>query len=196
MPPPLPTARGEAVSSTPGIRMRRNPLESPAHEGKRVFLRAAGMLLAAAGAVLTGIGFVSFFQAFGGSEPPTRFWCAFLGLPLLGIGLSMMKLGYLGTISRYVAEETAPVAVDTLNYVARETKDALRESVAHIASGLSPAAAASRNCPHCNRPTPGNANFCGDCGGALPRVTACPQCRRSNGADARYCAGCGTQLAS
>jgi len=37
---------------------------------------------------------------------PEYFWCAFIGIPLLGIGIQMCKIGYLKPIADYLIEET------------------------------------------------------------------------------------------
>jgi len=101
-------------------------IESPKHKAVRALLRRAGPLTAGAGIVFIVIGFVSFFAAFGGDGPPRYFWCAFVGMPVLFVGIVMTKAGYIGTVTRYIAAETAPVAKDTANYMAEETKDAVK----------------------------------------------------------------------
>jgi len=73
------------------------------------------------------IGFISFFGAMSDGEgPPRYFWCAFLGMPVLFVGIVMTKVGYIGEVTRYFAAETAPVAKDTINYMADGTKDAVK----------------------------------------------------------------------
>lgn len=89
--------------------------KSPSHDTVRTFLRIAGPLFAITGLVLTGVGVGSFFASFGSFEPPRYFWCAFVGIPLIGFGMIMTKLGYLGAIYRYIAAETTPVARDAFN---------------------------------------------------------------------------------
>ena len=105
-------------------RRRINPRASEQRSG----LRTLGVLLVAAGGILTAIGLVSLFSAFGqgpGGGGPRYFWCAILGLPLLGVGFRLLKWGYLRPIGRYVAGEMAPVARDTIDYVA----DGIGESI-------------------------------------------------------------------
>ena len=65
----------------------------------------------------SGVGFGSFFASFGSFEPPRYFWCAFVGMPLLFVGIAMCMYGYLGSFYRYVAGESAPVAKDVVNYM-------------------------------------------------------------------------------
>jgi len=81
------------------------------------------------GAIFAGIGFIDFFGAFFGGGFPTKFWCAFVGLPMLAFGIFCFKVGFLRTISGYVAGETAPVVRDTVSYVADGLKPAMRSMV-------------------------------------------------------------------
>ncbi|HKQ36645.1 MAG TPA: hypothetical protein VJ063_01130 [Verrucomicrobiae bacterium] len=113
-----------------------NKLESPKHTIVRSFLRVAGPVAGVTGLILVLIGFVSFFRAMGGDEPPKYFWCAFLGMPLGFVGLVMCKAGYLGAIVRYVAAESAPVGADTANYMARETQEGVKTVARAAAEGV------------------------------------------------------------
>jgi hypothetical protein len=79
---------------------------------------------------------ISFFSAFGGSGPPRLFWCCFVGMPILFVGIVMCKFGYLGAVARYVAAESAPVAKDTINYVAQETQGAVKTIARSVAEGV------------------------------------------------------------
>lgn len=111
-------------------------IESPPHKPVRTFLRRAGPVTAGAGIVLIAIGFISFFSAMGDYGPPKYFWCAFVGMPLLFVGIVMTKAGYIGAVARYLAAETAPVAKDTVNYMAQETKDAVKTVAQATAEGV------------------------------------------------------------
>ena len=93
------------------------------HRERRARLRGIGLGLAGVGLVFTIVGLGSFFSSFGSFEPPRYFWCAFVGLPLLGIGARLTKIAFLGAIGRYIAGEGAPVAKDTLNYMAEGTRE-------------------------------------------------------------------------
>lgn len=103
-----------------------SPLASPKHNAVRSFLRIAGPLTLLAGAGFIGIGLISFFAAFGNFQFPKLFWCVFVGIPLLFVGLVMTKFGYLGAVARYVAAEAAPVAKDTVNYMTEGTQDSIK----------------------------------------------------------------------
>ncbi|MCU0864931.1 MAG: zinc ribbon domain-containing protein [Planctomycetes bacterium] len=187
--------------------MRR--LVHPHHSTHRRGLRALGVVLTGLGGCLTVIGMVSFFSAFGGggfsasggSSGPQLFWCAFLGLPLMGVGTVLLKLGYLGSVARYVASETAPVAADTLDYVARASTVGLREVAGAIGAGLrgaptgaAQATQATQPCGNCRAPQRLDANFCDRCGTAMTPVGACARCHHQNDAAARFCRSCGAGL--
>ena len=166
---------------------------------QRTGLRTLGAILAVVGGIFAAVGMVSFFSSFGAkpfeSSPPDKFWCAFVGVPMLGIGLTMLKIGYMGTIARYVAGETAPVVSDTLNYVADETKDSIRKVVSSAAAGLrTPTEDATTSCPACGHNNDHDARFCDHCGKAMPGPKACGNCGNVNDHDARFCDDCGTAL--
>ena len=116
--------------------MNENKLHSPHHTTVRTVLRVGGPAIALGGLVLIIVGVGSFFASFGSFEPPRYFWCAFAGMPLLMVGVVMCKFGYLGTITRYWAAETAPVAKDTFNYVAEGAQPGLRAVGKSITEGI------------------------------------------------------------
>ena len=108
---------------------RRGQLRHPSHEKFRDFCRVFGPALVVAGVVMMVIAGVDFFGSFGDfDDKPTLFWLFFLAVPCLGIGSILIKVGFLGAAARYVAGETAPVATDTINYVARGTKESVKEA--------------------------------------------------------------------
>jgi hypothetical protein len=175
--------------------MRR--VHHPDHDDHRSALRALGWLLTMIGGGFTAVGFFSFFAAFGGGGIPDKFWCAFVGLPLLGLGTMLLKAGYLGVMSRYVAGETAPVLADTADYVLGRTKRGVRRVTQAIAEGQSSAAAEAlptKECGVCRAPQRAEAKFCDACGAAMTSTLSCPSCRHENQPGARFCSGCGVAL--
>ncbi|MCC5847365.1 MAG: SHOCT domain-containing protein [Verrucomicrobia bacterium] len=102
------------------------------NEKFRNTLRAIGFVLLPIGGVFAAIGLIDFFTAFGGSRMPTKFWCLFVGLPLVAFGVMCLQAGFLRTISGYVAGESAPVAKDTLQYVG----EGMRPTIRNIANDL------------------------------------------------------------
>jgi ribosomal protein L40E len=141
-------------------------------------LRIGGWIALGVGLVLTGIAFIDFFSAFGsfpnpGSfDGPSNFWMGFIGIPLIGVGTFMLKAGYLGTATRYVAGEVSSPLRDTLGAI-----------------GLTDA---RRACPACGADNDPDAKFCDACGAAMRR--ACPACGADNDPDAKFCDDCGTAL--
>ena len=84
--------------------------------GVRWTLRIGGAILAPTGLVLLVIGVMSIVRATGFSEPKHA-WLMFIGIPMLGIGLMMLMVGFIGPTTRYVAGEVGPTARDSLRYV-------------------------------------------------------------------------------
>lgn len=171
----------------------------PRHEQIRRVLRWAGISLLIAGVALFVVGIVSFFRAFGGSEPPRHFWCAFLGMPLMFVGGVLTSYGFLGSFLRYSAQETAPVGKDTFNYLAEGTKDSVKTLASAVGEGLragSPSASASPQirCHKCNNANPSDAKFCNECGAPLGKTKACPSCKELNDPDAKFCDNCGRPM--
>ncbi|HTD85914.1 MAG TPA: hypothetical protein VK850_05000 [Candidatus Binatia bacterium] len=113
-----------------------NKLESPKHKSARSFLRVAGPIILGVGLVFILVGFISFFGAMNGNQPPKYFWCAFLGMPLAFLGLVMCKFGYMGAMARYMATEIAPVGADTANYMAKETQEGVKTVARAAAEGV------------------------------------------------------------
>lgn len=169
----------------------------PGHSSTQNVLRTVGPLAALLGLALAAVGFVDFFRAFGGGGPPRYFWCAFLGLPLLGVGLMLTKLGYLGRFMRYMAQEAAPPARDTFNYMAQGTQEGIKTVAGAIGQGLKEGgsglgdAPTETRCPKCNTPHAASARFCDQCGQAIEKAKPCPQCHERNNPDAKFCDNCG-----
>src|SRR5262245_42110027 len=96
--------------------MHEAPREiDPRHQETRAVMRLLGPSVLGLGVVFTAVGMISFFSAFGTFQSPRYFWAAFVGLPLIAIGLHITQLGYLGAIFRYFSGEMAPVAKDSIN---------------------------------------------------------------------------------
>jgi hypothetical protein len=170
---------------------------NPHHAALRPVLRTLGPALVVVGLIFIGVGMASFFSSFGSFEPPRYFWCAFVGMPLLAVGVAMTKFAYLGAVSRYVAGETAPVAKDTFSYLADGTTDSVKALAAAAAQGISTGFHEGETvvaCPRCEHKNDADANFCEQCGASLSRI--CPECQKPNEAQARYCDNCGQDLVS
>lgn len=111
-----------------------NPI-NPHHRQQRAALRMIGPAVLAVGLLLIAIGLVSFFGSMGSFEPPRYFWCAFLGAPVMFVGLVLCKFAFMGSVARYAAGEIAPVGADTFNYVAGETQEGVADAAEAILTG-------------------------------------------------------------
>jgi ribosomal protein L40E len=168
-------------------------------EGIRNTLRALGVVLIAVGGIFSLIGLIDFFSAFGSFRAPTLFWCLFIGMPMMAGGASLAKFGYLGAVGRYVAGEVAPVAKDTVNYMADGSKDAIRSISEAVGEGLSKSRSGQEpstlvRCHKCNSNNNAEAKFCSQCGASLQKSRECSDCGELNDPDARFCDNCGRAL--
>jgi double zinc ribbon protein len=173
---------------------------NPGHSSFRSILRIIGPVIFIIGALFALTGIIDFFSAFGGTHAPDKFWCLFVGLPLVAIGVGITQFAFMGAVARYAAGEYAPVAKDTLNYMADETSDSIRTIAGAIGEGLSGASGGNAaevviRCHKCNKENEADARFCDKCGTALMKTRACPNCNEKNDPDARFCDNCGKPLA-
>jgi len=171
----------------------------PKHEQTRRVLRWVGVSLMVVGGGMTAIGIGSFFAAFGGMEPPRYFWCAFVGIPIAFVGLTLVSYGFMGSIFRYSAGEMAPVGKDAFNYMAENTKDGIKTVASAIGEGLragSPTAGGGTQirCHKCNHANAAESKFCGQCGASLGKTKPCPACHELNDPDAKFCDNCGKPM--
>lgn len=116
--------------------MNENQLRSPHHNTIRTALRIGGPAVAGVGLIFTIVGLASFFSAFGGFEPPRYFWCVFVGLPLLFVGLVLCNFGYLGAVYRYYAGEAAPVTKDAANYMGEGIQPGVKAVAKAVTEGI------------------------------------------------------------
>ncbi len=103
-----------------------NPI-NPSHNKQRNALRVIGSIILFIGLGFLAVGVISFFTAFGSFGTPKYFWCAFVGMPMTFIGLLICKFAFMGKVARYTVGELAPVGKDTLNYLAKETKEGVAD---------------------------------------------------------------------
>jgi hypothetical protein len=116
--------------------MNEIKLQSPQHSNARTVLRVVGPVIAAVGLLLMIVGFASLFASFGRFEPPRFFWCAFVGMPLLFVGIGMCMFGYLGAFYRYFAGEVAPVAKDAVNYMGEGVQPGVKAVAKAVTEGI------------------------------------------------------------
>jgi hypothetical protein len=166
---------------------------NPGHTQVRKVLRLAGPLILCVGVIFMIVGLGSFFSSFGGFGRPRYFWCCFVGMPLIMVGLVMCQFGFIGAITRYQAGEIAPVGKDTFNYMADGTKGGVKTVASAIGAGLSEGMnGATVNCPTCGHANDAEAKFCDECGTAMSK--ACPSCGEVNDGNAKFCDGCGNKF--
>ena len=167
----------------------------PQHDSTRALLQVVGPGVVLVGVIFSIIGIGSFFSSFGSFQPPRYFWCAFVGFPLLGLGGAICKFAFMGAVTRYIADEVAPVGKDVVNYMADGTQGAVRTIAAAVGEGLrgdSPAEDARVVvCRACHADNEASANFCKACGRPLEKPKPCPGCGELNDPSARFCEHCG-----
>jgi len=171
---------------------------STAYAGLRSLLRVVGPVLIAIGALFLLVAMIDFFSSFGTFGAPTKFWMAFVGMPLIAAGGWMTKFGYLGVAAGYVAGEVAPVLKDTVTYLADGTEEATTTVARAISRGVAEAAGgatASKTCPHCRAANDPDAGYCSSCGKGLTKSKPCPNCGHLGYPDAHFCDECGQEFA-
>ncbi len=168
--------------------MDNNKFVSENHVKARGVFRVLGPLIILVGVGCMLIAFIDFFTL-GPFEEPKLFWLFFVAMPFLFIGFILSSLGFGATVAKYQSREYAPVAKDTFNYLAKETKSGVKEVVNAVRSGGSDNGITCSGCHHDN---PSNANFCNGCGEKLAR--RCRKCDQINVSDARFCNHCGGAL--
>jgi len=143
----------------------------PKHSTSRLFLRMLGPTITGLGLVLTVIGFGSLLSSFGSSELPRYFWSAFVGMPLLFVGISMSMFGFLGSFARYVSGEASPVQKDTFNYLAEGMQEGVKTVATAIGGGLAAGmhndGNVGKRCLRCHHDNDIDAKFCKNCGSSL-----------------------------
>lgn len=166
---------------------------NPEHLKVRGVLRKLGPAILLLGLAFMAVGLISFFSAMTSFGPPKYFWCMFVGMPLMFVGLVLTKVAYLGAVSRYMAAESAPVGKDTINYMVDGTKESIRDAAAAVRDGLA-GETSQRTCPECQHEFDVGAQFCDQCGYRIVADKQCVQCGTSNDADAKFCDSCGIKV--
>ena len=133
-------------------------------------LRAIGIALILGGIVLTIIGFSS-FSSFGfEDEGPDLFFCTFIGMPCIPVGIFLTVITFQDRMHERAIERSAKM-------------------IATLAP-TNPAIKAPKICP-CGQICPPEATFCTKCGS--PLVIKC-ECGTDNKPDYDFCMGCGKPL--
>lgn len=155
------------------------------HEKTKKILKIVGVSLLVVGVIFAAVGFIDFFSAFGSNGMPTKFWCLFIGLPLLGIGGGITLFAYKREISRYVKNESVPVA----NEASEDLSPAVRNIASAVKEGLSSDDGVRCACGEFNA---AGSKFCKKCGKSLASV--CPVCGERIEPESAFCNHCGAKL--
>ena len=154
------------------------------HEKIKLTLKILGVSLLGIGAILTAIGFISFFSAMSSFGTPKYFWCAFLGLPLLAFGGAVTMMGFKSEVSRYMKNESVPV----INEASEELSPAIR----NVASTVKESLDTKQILCSCGKENDANSKYCSACG--KPLFTVCPNCHKELEQDSAFCNACGQKL--
>lgn len=154
------------------------------HDKKKLTIRICGFVLLAIGLVFTIIGLFSFFSAMNSSSEPKLFWCSFVGLPTLAVGLMLTIFSYQRELHSYMKDESMPVIKDGYRDMHSEIDDFAKtmrgeENV--------------KVCPNCGTKNDFSSNYCKSCGKKLVNKI-CPKCKNEVDYDATFCPKCGEKL--
>ncbi len=150
-------------------------------------LRIIGGTLFAIGIVLALIAFIDFFSAVSSMNGPDNFFLFFIAFPLIFVGSACLSFSSMGKIARYKAEELAPIAKDTVNYMLDGTKEEIADTI-----NLVRRQGKTITCPKCHNQNNQEAKYCDECGEQLHHV--CQYCNEHNDADAKFCKNCGKKI--
>ena len=143
----------------------------PKQSSARVVLRVLGPALAFVGVLLIVLGVGNMLSTVATAEPPRYFWLTFIGVPVLFVGIVLSMLGFLGSFTRYVVGEAAPVQKDAFNYLAKGTTEGVKAMASAmgegLAGGLSAGTRETIRCPRCNQGNDADARFCKHCAAPL-----------------------------
>jgi hypothetical protein len=151
------------MTTTPGPGLRQQA-------GARTFFRVAGCLLLPLGVLVFGWGLLNVFGATDSFDGPEgRHIAAFIGgLPLIGVGLMCLQVGFLGVAARYGAGETMPVVRDSAAYLSDgEGILGVGRTVDDRTQAAAGAAASGPYCRSCGVRNDEDARFCDGCGSSL-----------------------------
>lgn len=157
------------------------------HEQIKRKLKILGVTLLIVGGIFTLIGFIDLFSSIGGTSAPTKFWCAIIGLPLLGFGAMLVLNAYRREISRYLKNESVPI----VNEAGKEISPAVRDIASAVKEGLQDHSENALRCS-CGEYNDKDSKFCKRCGQSL--LSVCPHCGKSLAADSVFCNYCGAKL--
>jgi rRNA maturation endonuclease Nob1 len=107
----------------------------------------------------------------------------------------MTLFGYMGSLARYSASQSVPVAKDVTNYMLDGTKESIGLVAGEISKNLHQTQnqkSSIKYCSACHEELADEARFCDHCG--VPLFKKCTKCNKENDIDAIYCQDCGAKL--
>lgn len=129
--------RAEIMNPNSPSDATKQRLISPQHLKVRRALRIAGPIVLVIGTIFAATAFVSLVSTMNSrNAEPKLFWCGFVGLPLMFVGAALCMFGFMGAVARYTAAEQAPVAADTLNYLADNTQEGVKTTSKAVTQGV------------------------------------------------------------
>ena len=147
------------------------------HEETRKKFQKIGKILLPIGAICFIIGIIDFAVAFNNVEPPKLFFVLFFGIPLMGIGGSMLTFGYRREIMKYHKDEVMPV---------------FKESAYDVRDFVNVAFKSDDKVCKCGATYKEEDSFCSNCGTSLTKK--CPKCSSNIKVNDKYCSSCGYKL--
>lgn len=172
--------------------------ERAKHAKIKKTLKIIGFILLGCGIILDIIFFVDLFSSMSSFNQPTLFFCGFIGLPITGIGIMLLQIGFRREISNYMKNEGVPV----INDAAQELKPAVKAVTEAVKETVKDENAKGENngtqteqptvCPSCGKENQPKNNFCDGCGAQLYKV--CPKCGARQEVGDAFCGNCGCKL--
>lgn len=124
----------------------------------RTVMTILGAIILIVGIFLLISATASFFQG-----DPSNFHLAFIGMPLIFVGIVILGSFNSGRLLRFQAKQQAPVKKDVTKYMLDETGD----DIAKVIQKSRATDVGKRTCLSCGYINPSTNKFCGDCGNKM-----------------------------
>ena len=170
--------------------MKKHEIDDEKYKRLKKKAKTFGIIALSIGLVLDVIGFISFFAAFINHGFPYLFPLLFIGFPLTGLGIYLLKASSIGTRFGYYSSQTAPIAKDVANYMIKGTREEIKNTFDEIDDNKK-----TLVCPKCGSKNDYDSSFCSKCGTKLvEEKKICSYCGEENEGDALFCNRCGRML--
>lgn len=179
--------------------------EQQKHLKTKKTLKIFGFIAVIIGGICALTGFADFFLAFVsfGDRMPYLFFLLFIGIPLLGIGGTLLSFGFRKEFMMYGKNEAVPVinqaahdvtpAVQTIVSAVNEVKKSDEKNFG-VNESSTPGTTDENFivCPDCGHKNSDGARFCSACGKSLESF--CPNCKQKVDKSDKFCPNCGKKL--